>query len=267
MNIISLGAGVQSSTMALMATHGEITPMPDGAIFADTQWEPKAVYDWLNWLEKQLPFPVYRVSKGNLRDNITKTAHDRFVSMPFYLDTGNGEYGMVRRQCTREFKVEPIEKKTRKLLGYEPRKRIPERTAIMWIGISRDEATRMKPARNKWQINRWPLIEKYMTKADCLLWMKRNDYPEPPKSSCIGCPYHSDAYWRKMRDSDPESWNDAIEFDGLIRNCASHQSKAMKSKQYLHSSLKPLDQVDLSTDEDRGQLNMFNNECEGLCGV
>jgi hypothetical protein len=26
MNIISLGAGVQSSTMALMAAHGEITP-------------------------------------------------------------------------------------------------------------------------------------------------------------------------------------------------------------------------------------------------
>jgi len=33
-HVISLGAGVQSSTMALMAAAGEITPMPDCAIFA-----------------------------------------------------------------------------------------------------------------------------------------------------------------------------------------------------------------------------------------
>lgn len=28
-HVISLGAGVQSSTMALMAAHGEIEPMPE----------------------------------------------------------------------------------------------------------------------------------------------------------------------------------------------------------------------------------------------
>lgn len=50
MRIISLGAGVQSTTMALMAAHGAITPMPDCAIFADTGWEPIAVYDHLRWL-------------------------------------------------------------------------------------------------------------------------------------------------------------------------------------------------------------------------
>src|SRR5689334_16486787 len=69
LNIISLGAGVQSSTMALMAAHGEITPMPDCAIFADTQAEPKTVYTWLDWLEPRLPFPVYRVTEGNLADD------------------------------------------------------------------------------------------------------------------------------------------------------------------------------------------------------
>jgi hypothetical protein len=42
--ILSLGAGVQSTTLALMAAHGEIGPMPDCAIFADTQWEPRRVY-------------------------------------------------------------------------------------------------------------------------------------------------------------------------------------------------------------------------------
>lgn len=48
-HILSLGAGVQSSTLALMAAAGEITPMPQAAIFADTQAEPASVYKWLDW--------------------------------------------------------------------------------------------------------------------------------------------------------------------------------------------------------------------------
>ncbi len=67
-HVINLGAGVQSSTMALMAKHGEIAPMPDCAIFADTQAESTKLYDWLAWLEKELPFPVYRVTEGNLTE-------------------------------------------------------------------------------------------------------------------------------------------------------------------------------------------------------
>src|SRR5580765_8186785 len=72
LRVISLGAGVQSTTMALMAAHGEITPMPDCAIFADTQWEPQAVYDHLRWLSSPnvLPFPVHAVTAGNLRQDI-----------------------------------------------------------------------------------------------------------------------------------------------------------------------------------------------------
>ena len=49
-HVISLGAGVQSTTMALMAAHGLLTPMPIAAIFADTGAEPEPVYDHLDWL-------------------------------------------------------------------------------------------------------------------------------------------------------------------------------------------------------------------------
>ena len=40
-----------------------------------------------------------------------------------------------------------------------------------------------------------------------------------------------------------------------------------KGEQYMHSSRKPLAEVDLSTAEDHGQIDLFNNECEGMCGV
>lgn len=41
----------------------------------------------------------------------------------------------------------------------------------------------------------------------------------------------------------------------------------MKGIPFLHSSLKPLSEVDFSTEEERGQLSMFNNDCSGMCGV
>ena len=137
MNVISLGAGVQSSTMALMAAHGEITPMPDCAIFADTQAEPKAVYDWLDWLEKQLPFPVYRVTAGNLADNSMKginSTGQKFSVVPWYM-----KGSIARRQCSSEYKVKPIYKKMREMGATY------KQPFTVWIGISRDEAHRAKP--------------------------------------------------------------------------------------------------------------------------
>ncbi len=47
LRILSLGAGVQSSTLALMIEKKEI-PMVDAAIFNDTIGEPKIVMKWLN---------------------------------------------------------------------------------------------------------------------------------------------------------------------------------------------------------------------------
>ena len=262
---LSLGAGVQSSTLALMIAKGEI-PMVDGAIFSDTQWEPAAVYKWLDWLETQLPFPVHRVTAGSIRDSILIKANERdgrVPSIPWHLQHPNGERGMGRRQCTSEFKIGPILKAKRKLLGYPPRARIPVGSCETLIGISTDEASRMKESQERWSVNVWPLIELGMSRNDCLRWMERNGYPTPPKSSCIGCPFHSDTEWRRIRDTDPEAWADAIALDEIIRSPA----RGMKSQQFMHRKLLPLAQVDLSTDEEKGQVNMFENECEGMCGL
>ena len=87
LRVLSLGAGVQSTTLALMAAHGEIGPMPDCAIFADTGWEPKAVYEHLAWLRSPnvLPFPVHIVSAGNLRADIVAGAQgERWASIPAF---------------------------------------------------------------------------------------------------------------------------------------------------------------------------------------
>lgn len=264
MNIISLGAGVQSSTMALMATHGEITPMPDCAIFADTGAEPRKVYEWLDWLEKQLPFPVYRVMhKAGLTEHIKDGVKGlRFANPPFFADA-NGTPGPLRRQCTSEFKVNPIRRKVRELMGLEKGERFKGEPAIQWIGISTDEAQRMKPSRESYVKHIWPLIEKNVSRLQCLQWMAAKGYPTPTKSSCTYCPYHDDKTWREMKLTDPQSFADAVVMDELIRGGV----KGVRHSLYLHRSLKPLAQVDFRNANDMGQIDLFNDECEGMCGV
>jgi len=244
-----------------MIAQGELEPV-DAAIFADTGWEPKKVYVWLDWLEKQLPFPVHRVVYGNLRQDILNKQHgERVAAIPWHMIMPNGDRAMGRRQCTAEYKIGPLTKKTRELVGLVPRQRAKEVLCEMFIGISTDEAMRMKPSQEAWKRHRWPLIEKSMSRSDCLAWMERKGYPLPPKSSCIGCPFHNDHEWRAIK-ADTEAWADALEVDAAIR-----QQPGMRGQQLMHRSCVPLDQVDLSTAADHGQVDMFNNECEGMCGV
>ena len=53
LTVLSLGAGVQSSAMAVMSARSDLPPV-DCAIFADTGYEPKMVYKYLELLKKVL---------------------------------------------------------------------------------------------------------------------------------------------------------------------------------------------------------------------
>ncbi len=271
-HIISLGAGVQSSTMALMAAHGEITPMPTAAVFADTQAEPKSVYEWLSWLETQLPFPVHRVSKGSLtqaslhlryfKDDRTRQWAKSLI--PAFILNKDGSRGIIGRQCTFDYKVQQLEKASRKIGEIS---RGQKTVGVMqWIGISLDEAHRMKPSRKAWALHRYPLVDARLRRHDCLRWMQAKGYPVPPRSACIYCPFHSDAEWRRLRDKEPEEFNKAVQFEKDLQSVKA-RTDYQSGVPFLHNSLVPLDEVDFRTDEDHGQQVMFGNECEGMCGV
>ena len=251
--VLSLGAGVQSSAMLLMALDGLFGEKPDFAVFADPGWEPKSVYEWLEHLEAEVhPFPIHRVSAGNIRtDTITGSLRKtRFAAMPFYLSNG----GAVPRQCTSEYKILPIYRHLRSL-GITK--------AEMWIGISTDEAIRMKPSRVKWVTNRWPLIELIMNRQRCEEFLVDRMGKVAPKSSCIGCPFHNDAYWLKMREESPEEFADAVEFDEAIRRV-----NKMRNEQFLHKSRMPLGKAAFRHEGQSTMfLDAFGNECEGLCGT
>ena len=262
LTILSLGAGVQSTCLALMAAKGEVTPMPDAAIFADTH-EPKEVYEHLDWLEKQLPFPVHRVDNGDLYKDVLNSVKtgERVSNPPFYTVDKKGERGILRRKCTADYKVKPILRTVRELLGFKKGERIKDAHVDQWIGISFDERTRQKMAPEPWITHRWPLVEKEMRRHHCQEWLADNGYPHAPRSACTFCPYHDNEYWRHIRDKSPEEFEEACQFDEAVRGGISGTTS---EGLYLHNSLVPLREVDLSTDVDRGQMT-FLDECDGVC--
>ena len=268
--VLNLGAGVQSSTLALMAATGAIAPQPDFAIFADTQAEPKSVYDWLDWLELQLPFPVYRVTKGNMTSDMMafRTAKDGRVwtksTIPAFMQALDGTIGLLGRSCTADYKIAPILKNLRRLCSIRRGEKHVQIT--QWIGISYDEIQRMKPSRDAWTQHRWPLIELEMRRHDCIAWLKKHGFPEPPRSACSYCPFHSNKEWRRLKDHEPEAFAEAVRVEKELQRTKA-ETDNMRSVPWLHKSCKPLEEVDLSTEADAGQLDMFGNECEGLCGV
>jgi len=264
LRILSLGAGVQSSTLALMIAKGEI-PMVDCAIFADTMGEPKAVYKWLDWLEKQLNYPVYKVSKGNLKEDMINAIDGKykFLSVPLYTrNAETGKKGLLRRQCTADYKILPVNKKVRELLGLQLNEKRKKGTKVeMLMGISMDEVYRVKENRLKYINNVYPLIELGMNRKDCLAWFKKHKYPSPPRSACTFCPFHNNSEWRNIKEN-KEEWNEVVELDRLIRK----GTKKNTDEVFLHNSCLPIDQVDF-TEKPDDQLDLFNNECEGMCGI
>jgi len=267
LRVVSFGAGVQSTVMLLMAVRHEIGPMPDAVIFADTGWEPNAVYMHLEWCKGELTrltngaVKLHVVSAGNIREDHLaglNTTGQRFASMPLY--TAGGE-GMGRRQCSQEYKIAPVRKKVRALLGVTKGKRVPKGVIVeQWIGISTDELQRLKDSRDKWCQHRWPLIEARMSRADCYAWFAKH-YPGQPlaKSACLGCPFQDNARWRNLKRTDLKGWADAVGFDDKIRYCGKSDEQ-----QFVHRSGTPLATADLDDDK---TMDLFQGECEGVCGV
>jgi hypothetical protein len=257
MKVLSFGGGVQTCTMVAMCANGDL-PKPDAIIFSDPGWESRLTYEYIKEFEIYMNkhgMKLITTKNGNIRHDLEHKGK-RFVSLPLYSHPN----GMLRRQCTSEYKIVPVQKKIRELCGMKYRQWMPRNEVHdLWLGISTDEATRMKPSRIKWLKNCYPLIDANMNRQDCLRYLTTRGIPIPPKSACIGCPFHDNHYWKEMKKNRPDEFDDACKVDDMVRTF----SVSMKNKTFLHNSRKPLREVNF----DDGQQDFFDNECEGHCGL
>jgi hypothetical protein len=285
--VLNLGAGTQSSVLLIMADRGDIEPV-DVAVFADTQAEPKEVYDHLAWLETQVKRTrIVRVSAGNLEaDSIafrqnrfsadSTTGRKGYASIPLFVLSPDGTRGIVRRQCTSEYKIKPIEQYIRReIVGVAKGERVPKGVCVTQVfGISFDERQRMRAPDNQWSRFEYPLVDRKLDRQ-AVIRMAEAWFPDRvfPRSACVFCPYKSNGEWRRTRDEHPDEWRRAVEFDNAIRVAGQNGQRRkgmMVGDVYVHRSCVPLGQADLrTTDEKTGQLDLYGmvNECEGMCGV
>jgi hypothetical protein len=281
LRVLSLGAGVQSSVLALMASRGEI-PAPHCAIFADTGAEPQSVYDWLDWLEGELSFPLHRVKHGDLMADegrrmkrATDGAQYVKVNAPYWAWDGIKAGGPLGRNCTRDYKIRAINRKIRALLGITNRKTPAGVLAESWLGISTDEAHRMKPSRDTWVSVRWPLIDLGMSRADCMEWAHRAGIPQPPRSACVFCPFHSAEEWQRLQEDEPAAYQTACNHEDRIRrtwaewtNAAGYAPDLFVQRLIPGVPLREIDWAEaIASDEPPAQLSLWGNECEGMCGI
>ena len=191
--------------------------------------------------------------------------------MPYYTLSRDGKRGMIKRQCTKEYKITPINRwLKREVLVLKPYKRLSREPLVeplveQWFGISSDEPQRVRMSPDAWRVYEYPLMDRGMTRADCIDWCLANGFDEPPRSACVGCPFRHDREWRWLQEHSPSDWRDAVEFDKAIRKCG-----GMRGNVFLHADRVPLDEVDLRTqrerDADAGQKFLFE-DCMGMCGV
>ena len=270
LDVLAMGGGVQTTTILMMAYHGEL-PKPDHIIFADLGWEKPAVYEHLEWLQKiakisRIPFHVIHtgdIRNDAIRSNLYQTSPDapRWAQMPLFSLDVAGNHGQLRRQCTLHYKIRPIDRYIKQnLLGLQPRQHAPQGSVRLWFGISADEPNRVHASDLAWKIYHYPLVDEDQARDDCHYWLDRNGYHHPARSSCLGCPYRSNAEWHWLRANDPDAYADVVQWDRQIR----HPDK-IAATLYVHRDRLPLAQADLAPKRKKTTPPQRLTECWGYC--
>ena len=255
LNVISLGAGKQSTYMLLRALNGDFEFKPDYAIVSDTGCEPSYVYEYLEWLinycKTVYNFDIIVVKKGDLTNDVIDYVQGktkRVSQLPFFL----GDGGFIMRQCTPDYKIAPVRKKIQEIRG--------SKRVRLWIGISLDEQERVRISNVKYIDHYYPLVDNRITIDQIIQWFITNGVPEPGKSACTICPFHSHSYWQVLKKSYPLDFEKACVFDDAIRNYPKLRSKA-----YLSNKRKPLREIDF--EQVPSLFPELIEECYGLCGL
>jgi hypothetical protein len=256
MHFFSYGGGVQSSAIALMLIHQpqRFARLPDHIIFADPGAESPQTYRHIKSMYKML-------RSAGFECHIIKPKQAIQHSARGIASVLGSEKGILRRYCTSDYKIQPINRFIREKLGYKKGDRIPVGSAITWLGISTDESVRAVPSRDRWIENFYPLIQMGIDRNECqLLNYHYLDYLVP-KSSCYFCPFTKRSEWERRKKEDPKAFDRAVKLDEQLRVSP---PKGAIDKCYVHGSAYPLsyavnDQLTL----DLG----FEKECGGHCGI
>lgn len=248
----SFGGGVQSCAIAALLIHESERlpkPLPDLILFADTGAEPPRIYEIIAEVFGLLAAAGFRCEVVRAKDangevrSILATPQDKrggLATPPWFVHSENG-IGMIRRQCTSEYKIKPLQQRMREFLGYKSGQRI-KGIHNVWLGISVDEIRRAKPSQNKWEKNIFPLIELGMDRTRAFTYATTRLQIVPEKSACIMCPFIAEKEWLRRKQYAPEIFQAAVDIDNQIRTIPPSEY-GLKAPPYILRNCTPLEQI------------------------
>lgn len=236
MKILSLGAGVQSSALLILAARREIDC--DGIIFADTGVEKPTTYEWI---EKALK-PIAKDAGIPIRE-VAYTG-DGWSSIYEYCLKYRIMPSTIKRWCTDKFKVRVIAKALHCDVD------------TVLVGFSADERQRIKDYKLPYT-REFPLIDLDLTQPACLQIIEDRGLPQPTKSACYLCPFQRPDSWRWLKLRFPDLFARALEVERVY-----HERRPDKREHMGLYSGKPLWraqgeglQTELPMDENFGCLS------------
>lgn len=197
---LSYGGGTQSTAMLLMCLEGELE-RPDYVVFADTGSEMPHTYEVVEIMKE-------RCKEAGLEFVTVKAKKP--LDEAYFAKGGLPVIGI--RSCTSKWKIEPINRFMRSIVGMGRRKIL----AISWIGITTEERRRATPSTNQWTSRRYPLLEKHMSRDDCIYYCEKRGITVK-KSGCFLCPYQHAQQWAKLKREHPDLFARSLELEKKAR--------------------------------------------------
>ena len=282
---MSSGGGIQSTAVAHLVLNKDprltavLPSLPSVFVFADTGDEPEAVYSALRGMRKTLEGAGIKLLEVKKKAKHGKSISEDILGRaraglkgggdmpPVFVRNPDGTQGHLHRQCTVQWKVDPIHKALKEEAGLNLRKKAHRESMFVdqWLGISTDEATRMRTSGKIWLKHTYPLIEMGWTRANCISYLEKIGV-RATRSACVYCPYHSDSEWVRLKTEEPEAWKRAVDFEKVLHAIIDSGQNicGLKNRFFFHRSMVPLEECDFNFQDD---LFAFDNECAGVCGV
>lgn len=271
MKILSCGAGMQSTALALMSCENKLAqiqskapvyprvPIYDAIIFCDLGLEPDWVYLQVHFIQNVcdgVGIPFYILDTHLYQDYLEKFGKTNVKSIPFWSLGADGKKAKLRRHCTIDYKIEIINRFVRySLLGYRYRQHIKEADKgahEMHLGFSAEESKRAFESKSAMFVNCYPLIEMGLTRADNYKYILEIWGLDTKASACAFCPFHQNYFFKYIKENDPQTYKGVVAFDQMLEE--KQPLTKIRDKIYISKSRKRI--VDL-TPEDCNDAQTF----------
>lgn len=261
MKILSCGAGQQSTALALMSCENAITrenrhplvPVYDAILFCDLGGESEWVYKQVDFIAKSCKranIPFYVLKDRNLKeDYFTNYGNARVCTIPFWSIDENGKKGKMTRHCTIDYKIVQMQNFTRwNLLGYRKGERTkPEdiQAHEMHIGFTYEEQQRIFDSKHKLFVNKFPMVEMGITRADNYAYVKEYWGLETRGSACLFCPFHTNYFFEECKCNCKDDYDTILKFDDLLeKGVPDSRIGVPNSKVFISKSRKRIRDLD-----------------------